>query len=210
MGNAQAQMNLTRRQKCVYDYLRERRRATDHAPTLDEICTDLGLRSRGSLHKHVQALVEAGLVFPLGGKQRGVQLVEGPESADGGGQEVPFLGVIAAGRPLEAIVDRQTLSVPEHLLGKGRCYVLQVRGDSMVEAGILDGDWVVIEQQSQARNGTIVVALVDGVEATLKRIEQYPDRIELHPANRTMEPVVLRPEQVLVQGVLVGQMRSYR
>lgn len=201
------QLNLTRRQRALYEHLLERQRSGREAPSLDELCREMGLRSRGSLHKHVRALVDVGLVQSLEGRQRGVQLVDG---AEGAGHELPFLGHIAAGRPLEAVVDNQSIAVPKQMLGKGSCYVLRVRGDSMVEEGILDGDWVVIEQQSQARNGSIVVALVDRNEVTLKRIEQYPDRIELHPANQSMEPVVLRPEQVEIQGVLVGQMRSYR
>ena len=203
-------MNLTRRQRAVYEQLKTHQQSGGDAPSLDELCHELGLRSRGSLHKHVCALVQAGLVQPLEGRQRGVRLVDDTLTGDTGGQELPFLGVIVAGRPLEAVVDNRTIAVPEQLLGNGRCFVLRIRGDSMIEEGILDGDWVVIEQQSHARNGSIVVALVEGCEATLKRIEQYPDRVELHPANQLMEPVVLRPDQVEIQGVLVGQMRAYR
>ena len=123
---------------------------------------------------------------------------------------VTLLGYIAAGRPIEAIGQAESIDVPEALHGGRECYVLQVRGDSMIEEGILDGDWVVIERREQARNGEIVVALIDGAEATLKRIEQRPGRVILHPANTALSPQIYAPEQVAIQGVLVGQMRRYR
>jgi len=135
---------LTRRQQAILEYLRESRLRQTHPPTLDELCSALGLRPRGSMHKHVTALVEAGYVEPLSGKQRGVRLSEAEEDDP---STLPLLGRIAAGRPIEAVQDSQELEVPRQLRGKGRCYVLQVRGDSMIEDGILDGDWVVIEQQ---------------------------------------------------------------
>jgi repressor LexA len=198
-------IKLTRRQQEILDYLREQ--AFDPPPTLDELCRALGLSSRGSLHKHISALVEAGLVEPMDGKHRGVVLREAAPAASE--DQLPFLGYIAAGRPIEAIPQPETLEVPAALRTGRPCYVLEVRGDSMIEDGILDGDWVVIEQRVQARNGEVVVALVDGGEATLKRIEQKPGQVILHPANGHMAPLRYAPEQVQVQGVLVGQMRRY-
>jgi len=197
---------LTRRQQTILDYLRESHLSQAHPPTLDELCRALGLRSRGSMHKHVQALVQAGYLEPLSGKQRGVRL---SGSMDRDPSTLPLLGRIAAGRPIEALQDPQELEVPPQLRGKGRCYVLQVRGDSMVDEGILDGDWVVIEQRDQARDGEIVVALIDGEDATLKRIEQRPDVCILHPSNRDLEPQRYAPGRVNIQGVVVGQMRAY-
>ncbi len=164
------------------------------------------MRSRGSLHKHVQALVKAGHVEPLSGKQRGVRLCE---SAQDQLLSLPLLGRIAAGRPIEALENPQALEVPGQLCGKGRCYVLQVRGDSMIDDGILDGDWVVIEQRDHAHDGEIVVALIDGEEATLKRIEQTPSACILHPANPNLAPLRYAPERVRIQGVVTGQMRVY-
>lgn len=197
---------LTRRQESIVQHLRERQRVGAPAPTLDELCRALGLRSRGSMHKHVQALVAAGLVEPLSGKQRGVRLRAAPDHEL---STLPLLGRIAAGRPIEALEDPQELEVPMQLRGKGRCYVLQVRGDSMVDEGILDGDWVVIEQREHARDGEIVVALIDGEEATLKRIEQTPSVCILHPANPALAPMRYAPERVQIRGVLKGQMRAY-
>jgi repressor LexA len=199
-------VTLTRRQQQIYDYLVENADHFDHPPTHDELCQALGLSSRGSLHKHIQALVQAGLVEPMDGSHRGIRLVE--QQAVAGG--IPLLGRIAAGRPIEAVTQPETMQVPEELLGRGPCYVLQVSGDSMFEAGILDGDYVVIEQRDSARNGEIVVALVNNEEATLKRIEQQPGRVILHPANAAMEPMEYPPEAVQIQGVLRGLLRSYR
>lgn len=198
---------LTRRQRALLEHLVARARNGLPPPTLEELCAELGLRSRGSLHKHVQALVAAGLVEPLSGKQRGVRL---SHRAAADPDTLPLLGTIAAGRPIEALENPEAVEVPPRLRGKGDCYVLRVRGDSMVDDGILDGDWVIIERRHHARDGEIVVALIDGEEATLKRIEQRPGGCVLHPANARLEPTVYPPERVHIQGVLVGQMRSYR
>jgi repressor LexA len=200
---------LTRRQRAILEHLRDNRDTRAHPPTLDELCRALGLRSRGSMHKHVQALVTAGYVEPLSGKQRGVRLRECGEHRMA---TLPLVGRIAAGRPIEALENPEELEVPDRLHGRGRCYVLQVSGDSMVDAGILDGDWVVVEPRDQARDGEIVVALIDDEEATLKRIEQTPDACILHPANRansTFAPLRYAPGRVRIQGVVVGQMRAY-
>jgi len=202
--------DLTRRQQEIYEYLLENLHKFPHPPTLDELCTALGLSSRGSLHKQLQALVKAGLIEPMNNKRRGVRLTPPPSrEVPPDENELPLYGRIAAGRPIEAIVGEETISVPPPLRTDRPCYVLEVKGDSMIDAGILDGDWVIIEQRDHARNGEIVVALVDGEEATLKRIEQKRDRVILHPANREMQPMSYRPEQVQIQGVLVGQMRRY-
>jgi repressor LexA len=199
-------MTLTRRQQQIYEYLVDNADHFDHPPTHDELCQALGLSSRGSLHKHIQALVQAGLVEPMDGSHRGIRLAEQQTVAAG----TPLLGRIAAGRPIEAVPEPETMQVPEVLLGRGSCYVLQVSGESMLEAGILDGDYVVIEQRDSARNGEIVVALVNREEVTLKRIEQQPGRVILHPANASMEPMTYSPDAVQIQGVLRGLMRRYR
>ncbi|MGR9105706.1 MAG: transcriptional repressor LexA [Gammaproteobacteria bacterium] len=198
---------LTRRQQEIYEFLRDHESVFSNPPTLDELCGALGMKSRGSLHKHVQALVEAGLIEPANGKQRGIRL---SEQAKNFCNQIPMMGYIAAGRPIEAIENPEWLDIPELLKGQGSCYVLQVKGDSMIEDGILDGDWVVIERRNHAKNGEIVVALIEGRDATLKHIEQRPGEIILHPANSNLEPMRYTIDQVAIQGVLVGQMRSYR
>lgn len=197
---------LTRRQRAVYEFLLVQQSRWADPPTLDELCAALGLSSRGSLHKHIQALVDAGLVEPLQGKHRGIRLAPAGSAAG----SVPFLGKIAAGRPVEAFETPESIEVPAFLRGPEPCFVLEAKGDSMMGAGILDGDLLVISQCSHARNQEIVVVLVDGTETTLKRIEQRPGRVTLHPANPDFEPLTRHPDQVQIQGVLVGQMRSYR
>lgn len=203
-------MTLTPRQQEVLEQLRGRAQAGDPPATLDQLCALLGLRSRGSLHKHIRALVDAGFVEPPRGRHRGLRLVPQPDDAAKAEPGLPLLGRIAAGRPIEAIPNPERIEVPPQLRSDLPCYVLQVAGDSLCEAGILDGDWVVIETREHARDGEIVVALVQGEEATLKRIRQEPGRVLLCPENRTMQPLAYRPDEVRIQGVLVGQMRAYR
>jgi len=200
---------LTRRQQALLDFLVEQARDYEYAPSLDELCEALGLRSRGSLHKQVQALVSAGLVEPMDGRKRGVRLTEAALAGLEDPDSLPLAGTIAAGRPIEALEQPERIRVPEQLRTSGECFVLRVRGDSMIEDGIFDGDWVVIERRSHARNGEVVVALIDRAEATLKRLEQHPDRIVLHPANSAMAPIIYAPHRVEIQGVVVGQMRRY-
>lgn len=197
---------LTRKQQEIYEVLLNHDVFTQ-APTLEELCEVLLLKSRGSLHKHIQALIDAGLVEPVNRKQRGIRAIRKIVAQ---AKQLPMLGYIAAGKPIEAIENPGSVSIPEQLCGNLTCFVLQIKGDSMVEDGILDGDWVVIEQRPNANNGEIVVALIDGQEATLKHIEQRPGEIILHPANRNMKAISYSPNRVEIQGVLVGQMRSYR
>lgn len=197
-------MKLTRRQQEIYQALRDNQDRFDHPPTYDELCHLLELSSRGSLHKQIQALIQAGLVEPMEGLQRGIRLVESRQS-DG----IPYLGRIAAGNPIEAIAQAELMRVPEELLGPGPNYVLQVTGDSMIEEGIFDGDYVVIQQQDRADNGDIVVALVNNDEVTLKKIEQQPDKVILYPANSSMAAMIYSPDEVQIQGILRGLLRKY-
>lgn len=201
--------SLTRKQQEVFDFLLANQERFPQPPTLDELCRAMGLKSRGSLHKHIQGLVDAGLVEAPNRKQRGVRLT--PIALSGAPEEngLPWVGAIAAGKPIEALEDISYMTIPDQLKTDNPCYVLQVKGDSMIDAGIFDGDWVIIEQRSHARNGEIVVALIDQFEATLKYIEQYPHETMLIPANSAMQPMRFQPQQVEIQGVLVGQMRSY-
>ena len=204
--------SLTRRQAQVLAWLRETLPALDHPPTLDEVCAALGLSSRGSLHKHVQALVVAGLVEPMNGRQRGIVLCPGQPASRQAVPVVPvrtqrptlpLLGRVAAGQPIDALEEDAVIEVgADH-------YALTVRGDSMIDEGIHDGDVVVVEHRTSARNGEIVVALIDGEAATLKRIEQRPGRVVLHPANSSMRPLVFDPAQVTIRGVVKGLIRRY-
>ena len=123
---------------------------------------------------------------------------------------VPLLGSVAAGRPIDAVEDSESLQIPEAFLGAGATYALQVQGDSMADDGILDGDWVIVEQRETAEDGEVVVALVDDGEATLKRLHHHGENIVLEPANAAYSPMEYAAERVRVRGVVIGQMRSYR
>ncbi len=203
---------LTRRQREIFDFLRDNHEKFPFPPTLDKLCSALGMASRGSLYKHIMALIAAGLVEPFtGNKQGGIRLSAQAQRAYAACEHaLPFIGRIAAGKPIEALENINYMAVPEVLKSDKPCYVLQVQGDSMIEAGIFDGDWVIIEERSYADNGEIVVALIGKAEATLKYIEQSPGKVLLIPANSNMTAMAYHPEQVEIQGVLVGQMRSYR
>lgn len=205
--------SLTRKQQEVFDFLLQNQDQFTHPPTLEELCAAIGLKSRGSLHNHIKALIKENLIEEPGRKQRGIRLTEYAKEMINRPPDdqnvLPFVGFIAAGRPIEAIENITYMAIPEQLKTHKPCYVLKVKGDSMLEEGIYDGDWVIIEQRSHARNGEIVVALVNKAEATLKFIEQYPHEVLLIPANSKMEAMRYHPEQVEIQGVLVGQMRSY-
>jgi len=205
---------LTRKQQAILDFLLDNQAQFPRPPSLSELCQVLGLKSRGSLHLMLSGLIDAGFIEAMGHKHRGVRLTEKAlalrKSRHPLPNALPLVGSIAAGKPIEAVEHTEWVNVPDQIRTEQSCYVLKVKGDSMIKAGILDGDWVVIEQRSHARNGEIVVALIDNQEATLKFIEQTADEVLLIPANSSMEAMRFQPSQVSIQGVLVGQMRSYR
>lgn len=207
-------MNLTRKQQDLFYFLLDNLDNLPQPLTLEALCSAMGLKSRGSLHGHIKALIDAELLEAPERKQRGIRLTERGKSyakpkPNTQENRLPLVGVIAAGRPIEAVENISYITVPHQLQTEKPCYVLKVKGDSMIEQGIFDGDWVIIEQRSHARNGEIVVALIDKSDATLKIIEQYPHETLLIPANPDLNVMRYRPEQIEIQGVLVGQMRSY-
>ena len=201
-------MKLTDRQKQVYDYLCDYSREHGRTPKLREIADFLGIRSRGSVHRYVQALVQAGLIAIEPDRARGIRLLQEP--GPGNQYTLPLLGRIAAGLPIEAIPDQEEIDLSEFFIRPNR-FVLKVTGESMIEAGILDGDMVVVEQASTAHDGDIVVALIDREEATLKTFRRNPDKsISLVPSNSSMKTMRYAADRVQIQGIVVGQMRSYR
>jgi repressor LexA len=197
---------LTRRQHQILDHMRRREDRGALPPSLSELCGELGVVSRGSLHKQIAALVDAGLIEPMHGKHRGVRLQRAqPTNA----RTLPLAGAIAAGHPIEALPRDEQIAVPDWMYPSEHCYALRVRGDSMRDIGILDGDVVVVEPRGSARNGEVVVALIEGVDATLKRIEQVPGEVRLYAENPDFAPQRYRPDQVQIQGVLVAALRRY-
>jgi repressor LexA len=198
---------LTDKQRLTLDFI-ERYLATHTVPPkLQEIADGIGIRSRGVAHRYVQALVDAGFLTMNSGKHRGIQLLKPnpyrPESV------LPLLGKIAAGKPIEAIPGEDEIDLRE-FFGHNN-FAVRVQGDSMIEAGILDGDTVIIEFRETANDGDIVVALIDESETTLKRFKRsHKGRyIKLIPANKDMEPMVYEASRVRIQGVLIGQLRKY-
>lgn len=174
------------------------------SPTIAEIAEGVGYSSRGSVHRYVSGLLDQGFLQSEGGN-RNLHCTGKPESD----LTLPLLGKIAAGRPIEAIAQSAELNITNLFAGPDR-FVLQVTGDSMIDAGIHDSDYVIVRQSSTARDGEIVVALVDESEATLKRFYTISDnRIRLVPENSSMEPMNFREDQVRIQGIVVGQMRKY-
>lgn len=176
-----------------------------HAPTLEEIGAAIGVRSKGAVHRLVEALIDKGYLTRDSSGWRSLQ----PTDRHAGGS-LPLLGRIAAGQPIEAITGEDTLNLSDFLMGPNR-YALRVVGDSMIGAGILSGDTVVVEHRDTARTGDIVVALIDRQEATLKRLKRRKDgSVELVPENPAMAPMIYPASRVTIQGVVVGQLRSYR
>lgn len=199
---------LTRREQAAYTFICNFIAQHGHGPLLTEIAAGLGIRSKGTVHRYVQALVAQHRIALQPGRHRGITLISTEQATDHA--TLPLLGRIAAGQPIEAIPDQNNVNLVDFLMGANR-FILKVQGDSMIEAGILDGDMVIIEQCDHANNGDIVVALVDNEEATLKRLQHNRDNsITLQPANRLLAPFIYAAERVRIQGVVTGQLRSYR
>lgn len=198
---------LTDGQRRVLDFIQRYVAIHTVPPKLQEIADGIGISSRGVAHRYVQALAGVGYVETGSGRHRGIHLLKSnpyrPEST------LPLLGKIAAGKPIEAIPGQDEIDLTE-FFGSGN-FAIQVKGDSMIDAGILDGDTVVIEFRETANDGDIVVALIDETETTLKRFKrsQRGRYIKLIPENREMKPMVYEAHRVRIQGVLIGQLRKY-
>lgn len=207
-------MNLTQTETKIQDFIRAFIDQNGHSPTLREIGDGVAIKSKGTVHRYVNALKTKGALQHNERQWRGLSLNEADSDdittmAD---TSLPFLGRIAAGQPIEAISDINEINIADLLLGKGSSrYMLQIKGDSMVDLGILDGDMVVIERRDYAKNGEIVVALIDEQNATLKRFHLESDgQVLLIPANASLTAQQYAADRVRIQGILVGQMRTYK
>lgn len=202
-------VTLYRRQKQILDFIKQYIGKYEFSPTLGEIAESIGVSSLATVHEHLQALIAKGLIKKFDGVVRGIEVMDKRLSNVLQEIELPILGFIAAGQPIMTYTDpNATISVSPNLIsGKRRSYVLQVKGDSMIEDGILDGDYVVIEEQNTALDGEIVVALLDNGFATLKRYFKEPNRIRLEPANATMQPIYAI--DVKIQGKCVAVIRRF-
>jgi len=200
---------LTERQRDVLEFIEKKLESSGVAPTLREISEAFGFASTASAQKHIALLEHKGFLRREKHQKRGLVLAH-RSAADTVPQiELPLLGLVAAGEPIESIPDPEPVSVPPDFMRKGDHYVLKVRGDSMIEDGIHDGDLVVVQRTEIAADGDVVVAMVDG-EVTLKRLfRQAPEHIRLQPANSAMAPIVVAAEAVTIQGIVVGLLRRY-
>lgn len=202
-------ITLYRRQKQILDFIKQYIDKYGYSPTLGEIAEAIGVSSLATVHEHISALAKKGVIKRFEGAIRGIEVIDQNISHALTGVELPVLGFIAAGSPIMAYTDPDaTIKVsPSMVSGKKRSYVLQVKGDSMIEDGILDGDYVIIEEQNIASDGEIVVALLENGLATLKRFFREPDRIRLEPANASMDPIYAT--DVKIQGKCVGVIRRF-
>jgi repressor LexA len=218
---------LTRKQHELLLYINERLSETGVSPSFEEMKDALDLKSKSGVHRLISALEERGFIRRLPNRARALEILRMPETRSAvavGAQagalatppraandimEIPLHGRIAAGTPIEALQGTDTLPVPAALLGPGEHYALEVAGDSMVDEGILDGDYALIRRQDTARDGEIVVALVNNEEATLKTFRREGQMVRLDPANRQYDPQRYRPDQVQIQGRLAGLLRRY-
>ena len=198
---------LTKRQREILDYLNDFIQQHGYAPSLEEIGRRFGLSSLATVHKHLTNLQEKGFIKRAWNRSRSVELVS--SRLGGRAVELPLLGYVAAGVPIEAIVGSETIAVPEDLVGKRDTYVLRVKGDSMIDEQIRDGDYVIVEDRRTADNGEMVIALLNGSDVTLKKFYRENGKVRLQPANVTIDPIIVPAEQVQVQGVVIGVMRKY-
>jgi repressor LexA len=198
---------LTKRQREILDYLAEFIQQHGYAPSLEEIGRRFSLSSLATVHKHLTNLQEKGFIRRAWNRSRSVELV--PTRSGGRAIELPLLGFVAAGAPIEAVASSESISVPEDLVGKRDSYVLKVRGDSMIDEHIRDGDFVIVEDRQTAENGEMVIALLGGNEVTLKKFYRDNGRVRLQPANPAVQPILIAPDLVRIQGVVVGVMRKY-
>ncbi len=214
---------LTKRQHELLLLIDRRLREDGVSPSFEEMKDAVGLKSKSGIHRLITALEERGFIRRLPNRARALEVLRLPETTTAeagvsmlkpvvepsGMVELPKYGKIAAGTPIEALRGNDTISVPAEMVGAGQHYALTVAGDSMIEAGILDGDTVIIRRTDTVENGEIAVALVDGCEVTLKKIRRKGNAIALEPCNKDYETRIFSPERVAIQGKLVGLMRNY-
>jgi len=202
-------MPLTRRQKEILDFLQSYISDNGYAPSFEEIAENFSFRSLATVHEHLTNLERKGYIQRGHNESRAIEMVPPPGQA--GATELPLLGQVAAGEPIEAIITPETISVPNDLIPRrGACYVLRVRGESMIDEHIESGDFVVVHGRESADNGEMVVALVDGTSATVKRLyREAGGWIRLQPSNDNVRPIRVHEDNILIQGVVVGVIRKY-
>ena len=198
---------LTKRQREILDYLGEFIQQNGYAPSLEEIGQRFGLSSLATIHKHLTNLEEKGCIKRTWNRSRSVELVQTRTTTRS--MALPLLGYVEAGTPIEAIASDETIPVPENLIGKLDTYVLRVRGNSMLDEQIRDGDFLIVEDRKTAKDGEMVIALLNGSHVTLKKFYQENNIVRLQPADSKAKPILVKPDHLHIQGVIVGVIRKY-
>lgn len=200
-------MNLTKKQRQILDFITEFIEEKGYAPSIREIGEHFNLSSPATVHAHIENLKSKGFLKTSFNEARSIELVKTKVNW-AQALELPLAGLITAGVPIEAVEEKETIAVPaDFVMDKANSYVLKVKGESMIEDGILDGDFVIIERNPSPRNGDVVVALLDNAYATLKKFYREPKRIRLQPANSTMKPIYTK--NPLIQGIVRGVIRKF-
>lgn len=199
---------MTKKQKEILDFITEYIKDQGISPSYQEIGENFGLSSPATVHQHIQALKEKGYIKTGFNEKRSIELTSKVMKLENA-VSLPLAGLITAGQPIEAVEEKETIGVPADLVTDvANSYVLQVKGQSMVEEGILDGDYVIVERNSSPRNGDVVVALLDNAYATLKKFYREKNKIRLQPANSSMKPIYVKDP--LIQGIVKAVIRKYR
>ena len=202
-------MSLTKRQREILSYLGSYHEVNGYAPSFEEIASQFNYSSLATVHEHLTNLERKGYIKRSYNESRAIEIL--PSDAYPRAVELPLLGLVAAGVPIEAITAQESLSVPEGFIRRnGNHYVLRVKGNSMIDEQIRDGDFVVVNERQSADNGEMVIALVHGNSATVKKFYREKDgRIRLQPANETMSPIYIHENDISIQGIVVGVLRRY-
>ena len=202
-------MSLTKRQREILNYLGSYHEANGYAPSFEEIASQFNYSSLATVHEHLTNLERKGYIKRSYNESRAIEIL--PSEAYPRAVELPLLGMVAAGMPIEAVTANETITVPDSFVRRGGGhYVLRVKGNSMIDEQIRDGDFVVVNERQRADNGEMVIALVNGSSATVKKFYREKDgRIRLQPANETMSPIYIHENDITIQGVVVGVLRRY-
>ncbi|HLV25069.1 MAG TPA: transcriptional repressor LexA [Gemmatimonadales bacterium] len=202
-------MALTRRQREILDFLTEYSSGNGYAPSFEEIAAQFNYNSLATVHEHLTNLERKGYIRRSYNESRAIEIL--PSSSSPRAVELPLLGLVAAGSPIEAVTHGETLTVPDMFVSRGSAhYALRVRGNSMIDEQIRDGDFVIVQERKSASNGETVVAMLEDSSATVKKLYREKDgRIRLQPANETMEPLYVHENDITIQGIVVGVLRRY-
>ncbi len=196
--------NLTKKQKEILDFVTQFIQTNEYAPSYREIAEYFGLSSTATVHEHIKSLEDKGLISSNKNAARSLEVIQ---HRFGKSVELPLAGLITAGEPIEAVETNETIAIPQHMVKDENSYVLKVKGESMIDEGILDGDYVVVERNFYPKNGDVVVALLDNTYATLKKYFREEKRIRLQPANKTMKPIYAK--NPAIQGVVKAILRTF-